>query len=154
MKKRTLRPFRGQRALMSAFEGLAYEWDMARKAAVLLAREHAVGNQDLVNLLLEAFLLHARNIRDFLAWSNNPNDVVASDFVRHPVRVRMPLLRSRKVRERLNRLVAHLSYSRSRLGREWDVPVLIAEIDSAMGAFLRRLEQVQPALVKRLRGAA
>ena len=99
-------------------------------------------------------IYHARNIRDFLAWSNNPNDVVASDFVGRLVRVRMPLLRSSKVRERLNRRIAHLSYSRLRLGREWDVPLLITEIDSAMGAFLRRLEQVQPALVNRLRGAA
>ena len=127
---------------------------MARKAAALLAKANAARNQDLVNLFLEAFLLHARNIRDFLAWSNNPNDVIASDYVGRPVRVRMPLLRSRKVRERLNRRIAHLSYSRSRLGRHWNVAILLTEIDSAMSAFLRRLSQVRPALVKRLGGAA
>jgi len=154
MKNRIPRPLCGDRALISAADDLAYEWDMARKAAALLARAHAADNQDLVNLFLEAFLLHARNIRDFLAWSNNPNDVIASDFVGRPVRVRMPLLRSRKVRARLNKRIAHLSYSRSRLGRHWNVGVLVAEIDTAMDAFLRRLAQVRPKLVKRLGGAA
>ena len=154
MKKRTLRPLRGQRALMSAAKDVAYELDMVRKAAALVVQARAAGHQDLVNLFLEAFLLHARNLRDFLAWSNNPNDVVASDFVGRPVRVRMPLLRSRKVRDRLNKRIAHLSYSRSRLGRQWNVAVLLTEIDSAMDAFLRRLSQVRPALFKRLTRAA
>lgn len=139
---------------MSAAKDLAHELEMARKAVEFLAGAQAAGDQDQVNLFLEAFLLHARNIRDFLAWSNNPNDVIAADFVGRPVRVRMPLLRSRKVRERLNRRIAHLSYSRSRLGRHWNVVVLLAEIESGMGAFIRRLSEVSPGLLKRLGGAA
>ena len=80
--------------------------------------------------------------------------VIGADFVGRPVRVRMPLLRSPKVRDRLNRRIAHLSYSRSRLGRNWNVPVILAEIEVAMEAFLDRLARVQPLLMKRLVRAA
>jgi hypothetical protein len=153
MKTRTIRPTRGDRALLSAGKDVAYELDMARKAAALALNAKAAGDQDRVNLFLEAFLLHVRNLRDFLAWSNNHNNVIAADFLGRPVRVRMPLLRSPAVRARLNRRIAHLSYSRARLGRGWNVPALLAEVEVAMRRFTDRLKLVRPRLARRL-GAA
>ena len=124
----------GRRALLTAGQDdLAYELDMARQSPLRwLDSAKARGEQVLVNLFLEAFLLHARSIEGgtVLAWSNN--DVIAADFLGRPVRVRMPLLRSSKVRDRLNRrILPDMSYSKR--ANSWarhseQVPVLLAEI--------------------------
>jgi hypothetical protein len=107
----------------------------------------------MVNVTLETFLLHARNLRDFFATSGKSDDVLASDFLGRPLRVRMPLVRSARLRRRLNKRISHLSYSRSRLGRAWDVRSLLAEIDDAMGVFLSRLSTVDAGLADTIRSS-
>lgn len=148
------RLLRGRRALKSAAQDLGYEWNMARIAVRLLSLAQRARSQVMVNLTMETFLLHARNLRDFFATSGQPEDVLASDFLGRPLRVRMPLLRSAKIRRRLNKRIAHVSYSRSRLGRQWDVRTLATEIDEAMEAFVTRLSTIDAQLADKIRKSA
>ena len=138
-KSRKPRPKRGSKALASAADDLNYEWKMARMSGLALARAQRSGNVWATNMALETFLLHARVIRDFYGSSGSANDVLAVDFLGSSPRVRLPLLRSRATRVRLNRRIAHLSYSRSRLKRSWNVPTLLSEINQAMIDFIALL---------------
>jgi hypothetical protein len=99
-------------------------------------------------MALEAFLIHARNIRDFFATPKRPkpDDVLAADFLGRPIRVRLTRLRSPAMRRRLNKQVAHLSYARSRLSKSWPVGQLMSEINAAMQQFERRLRKIDAGL--------
>jgi len=108
---------------------------MARVSARALEKAYAANDVWAKNIALESFLVHARVIRDFYAASASENDVLAIDFLGSVPRVRLSLLRSRAIRTRLNRRIAHLSFSRSRLKRAWDVRTILNEINGAMDAF-------------------
>jgi hypothetical protein len=138
-KTRKPRRRRGPKALASAADDLNYEWKMARVSAQALERAYVANDVWAKNIALESFLVHARVIRDFYAASASDNDVLAIDFLGSSPRVRLPLLRSRAIRTRLNRRIAHLSFSRSRLKRAWDVSTLLNEINAAMTAFVALL---------------
>ena len=144
------RPLRGRAALKSAAAALGYEWGMARASALRLGVAMKHDDQVAVNMALECFLLHARNIRDFFAADGRPNDVLSRDFFGRPIRVALPLLRSSRMQNRLNRRVAHLSYSRSYLGRFFPVDKLLAEIETAMTRFEKRLRSRDPDLADAL----
>ncbi len=130
---------RGPKALASAADDLNYEWKMARVSARALEKAYAANDVWAKNIALESFLVHARVIRDFYAASASENDVLAIDFLGSVPRVRLSLLRSRAIRTRLNRRIAHLSFSRSRLKRAWDVRTILNEINGAMDAFVALL---------------
>jgi hydrogenase maturation factor HypF (carbamoyltransferase family) len=74
--------------------------------------------------------------------------VLARDFLSPPPRVRLSRLRNRRLKQRLDRAIAHLTFSRSRLGRRWRVQALLSEIDTAMAAFIARLETEKPVLAR------
>ena len=133
------RPKRGRKALASVADDLNYEWKMANVAARALAQAQGMNDVWAQNLALESFLVHARIIRDFFAASGSTDDVLARDFLGSDPKVRLTLLRSNPIRKRLNRRIAHLSFSRSRLKRAWDVRRLLNEINSAMIHFLSLL---------------
>jgi hypothetical protein len=95
------------------------------------------------NMCLEAFLLHARNLREcFRNDSHQPDDILLSDYVTRMPRIAMPYLR--RNRRRLNRRLAHASYSRQRLTPRWDTKVILSEILAALKAFLIRLDKDSP----------
>jgi hypothetical protein len=121
---------------------------MVKKGAAALDDARSVGDTWASNLALECFLLHARVIRDFFRTHGSADDVLARDFLNRPPRFRLSLLRSSTIRRRLNRGVAHLSYSRSRLGRNWQVRTLLNEINQAMDAFVVRLTTEQPRIAR------
>ena|SRR2546425_13174968 len=137
---------RGIRALTSAADDLNYEWKMANVSAAALAR--AITSRDVwaQNIALESFLVHARVLRDFFSSKASDNDVLARDFLGSVPRVKLTHLRSQRIRMRLNRRIAHLSFSRSRLKRAWDVRRLLNEINQAMEAFLVVLSTQKPRL--------
>jgi hypothetical protein len=138
-KTRKARRKRGRQALASAADDLNYEWKMARVSARALERAYTANDLWAKNIALEAFLVHARVIRDFFASSASDNDVLAIDFLGSRPKVRLSLLRSPAIRTRLNRRIAHLSFSRSRLKRAWDVRTLLNEINDAMTTFVALL---------------
>lgn len=125
---------------------LQYEWAMARHSAVRAIDALAHRDHQTVNMALESLLIHARNIRDFFDRTGRSDDVLASDFLGRPIRVRMSRLRSKKMRQRLNKRIAHLSYARARLGRSWDIVGLMTEINGAMEVFTDRLRAANPRL--------
>ena len=135
----TSRPKRGRKALASAADHLNYEWKMANVAAKALAVAQGANDVWAQNLALESFLVHSRIIRDFFAASGSADDVLARDFLGLDPKVRLSFLRSKPIRQRLNRKIAHLSYSRSRLKRAWDVRRLLNEINAAMIDFVSML---------------
>lgn len=125
-------------ALRSAAEALHYEWGMihvSRGQIVLAKKAH---DQALENTALESFLIHARNISDFFQVGGREDDVLARDFLGLTPRVKLPYIRKHK--KRLNRRLAHLSYSRPRLKREWPTGLMLREIDRAMNLFQDRLK--------------
>ena len=125
-------------ALRSAAKAVHYEWLMAHVAMGQMAQAKRVGDKALENSTLESFLIHARNIRDFFRFFCSDNDdVLARDYLGRTPRVKMPYIR--KNRRRLNKRIAHLSYSRPRLSRGWQTGRMLKEIDGAMMTFQSRL---------------
>ena len=135
------RKVRGRAALKSAACTVEYEFHMLLVGCAALNNAPTTAER---NLALEALLIHARNLRDFFAPSGRNDDVLARDFVSQMPRIAMPYLRSRTARNRLNRLLSHMSYSRPRLGRSWDINQLAQEVEKAMRAFLTRLMEERP----------
>ena len=91
------------------------------------------------HLMLEGFLLHARVLRDFLVKSKSwrCDDVLAEHFLEEPVVCTWSCLREHK--ERLDKLLAHLTYSRFDPEKGWDVAKIHTEIDRAWQEFLDAL---------------
>lgn len=96
--------------------------------------------------VVEVFLLHARNLRDFfgrrrvdLKWFEE-TDVLAEDFFDDAskwVRPALPYLCAE--RERLNRALSHISYDRltyNAVGGRWDYSSIDSELNDARSAFL------------------
>lgn len=138
------RKVRGPAALKSAAITIEYEYRMLLVGCAALGRAPTTEER---NLVLEALLIHARNLRDFFAKSGNNDDILARDFVSQMPRIAMPYLRSRTRRKRLNRGLAHASYSRPRLGGEWNVQIIGRELEVAMRRFLERLKEESPTRV-------
>lgn len=144
---------RRRAALKTLADDVGYEWWMARESAARIATAKHARDQVGTNMALECFLVHARNIRDFFARNGRRNDVLARDFLGHLTVVRLPFLRNTRTRRRLDRRVAHVSYSRSRLRRDWPVRTILAEIDRAMAKFERQLRAKDSELADALIGA-
>jgi len=71
------------------------------------------------NAILESLLLHVRNLLDFFEHSGMPNDDVLSAHCRFPGSV---ITIDKQSRERLNKDLAHLTYSRTQRSpadRKW-----------------------------------
>lgn len=112
---------------------------MAHVSRGQLIQAEKAGDQALMNSTLESFLIHARNICDFFrVRSREDDDVLARDYLGRTPRVKLPYIRKNK--KRLNKRIAHLSYSRPRLGRGWPTARMLKEIDEAMKIFQDRLK--------------
>lgn len=144
-----------------------YEWDMLCWTFEALCREIGeqvvgdVGHPFLAvryffgtsleeregSALLEPFLLHTRNLREFLYTdrSKYKDDVLAVHFFDDPndwKRERPPMgeyLES--IRERLNKALAHISYARLdyRKEKQWNVKQIKADLNMPWEAFLNAL---------------
>lgn len=134
---------KSERELEGIAHEVQYEVDMMRNAARLLrsARDRVHRT-----FYLELFLLHLRNMREFLyCTSTNPDDVAAEDFISPDdwSSIRPPLgPKISKERERLNRALAHLSYSRliyNKTGKGWYVETMRGEIEGTLETFFRAI---------------
>lgn len=139
MKKCLIRRTRGRRALESAARDLHYEWAQAHISAEFAKLARKKRNQKLENTAVESFLIHARAIGEFFGKKGRPNDVLARDYLGHSPRVRLPY--TRKNKKRIDRRIAHLSYSRPRMSPDWPLDLMIEEIDRAMRLFVGRLKK-------------
>jgi len=94
-------------------------------------------------LLLEDFLLHARVLCDFLFTKPISDDVSAKDFFDNPNEWEKkeadlcPYFA--KNRKRVNKKLAHLTYSRLTEANEWDITSIYSELAKAWQQFLSAL---------------
>lgn len=97
-------------------------WTKLRPIATR-SREQAIA----ANLALEGFLLHFRNLRDFFypsseIWTRPKwyDNAVAWDFCRAWTRCSLEWSESSPgERDRINKLLSHISYGRSTLDKDW-----------------------------------
>lgn len=150
MKKRP-RPVRDSRLPplpTSAAETLAYEVRSLTDAhsEYQKYRRRASPRATLENITLEAFLLHARVLRDFLLGTSFCNDILAIDFFLRGAcpTFDLPLLIAS--RHRLDTRLAHPSYDRETSDEDWDVDAIQAEILVALRCFLKGLDEADPAM--------
>ena len=116
-----------------------YELDMFNIAYRLL-NEPTTSDQFNHNLLLEGFLLHARVLRDFLRPDPpRDDDVLARHFFNNPAEWEQkesdlcPYLHDDKAR--INKKLAHLTYSRLTAAEGWDDATIHREINDAWDQF-------------------
>lgn len=95
-------------------------------------------NKYIHDAVLEAALLHARNLLDFFTGKPSlKDDIVASHFVGNPLG--LPYLES--IRNDINKSLSHLTYTRIGAEYKWDLPKIRDEIEAAYNEFLQLLPQ-------------
>jgi hypothetical protein len=110
------RPLRSEEELQKAARFLGYEVQQLCLSAVAFLNQTFFGHP-INNATLESFLVHYRNVRDFL-YPNGPrdDDIIGVDFLPDPSQWPFTLGDWKEVadleKERLDRALAHLSYSR------------------------------------------
>ena len=136
--------------LRAAAGHVSYEIRMLVFAGKRLPSYHSspagLGEDD-KNMALETFLLHFRNLRAFLCPEKElprADDVIASDFLDKTLARDLADSDLLSVdRERLNKMLAHLSYSRRKyiqLGTHaWDVLAMLRVMLDQFEAFLVKL---------------
>ena len=136
---------------------IVYEVDMLRQCASVLSKPL---NQLLENMALESFLVHVRNLREFLyGEGENSDDVVAGDFFPGPgqwedknIRPPIPKVIEDNLK-RLNKALAHVSYSRLKYkgpAKKWPSQQIASELIAVVRVFLRKLPQNRSAWFSRL----
>lgn len=134
-------------ALKTGARVVAYEYGMLKEGLrwrASLRTSASTSSQTTENAAIEVTLKHARNLLSFFSTGGWSDDVKMCDYLVHPPRIALPYLR--KNRKRLNRKLAHPTYSRSRLSSEWNSRAIEAEIDDAIRGFLERLACDEPRL--------
>jgi hypothetical protein len=114
-----LRLQRTAQELVEASNHVRYEWNMFEYCLQTLASGvHQAGDQKLYNSVLTAFTIHTRNLLDFFYPSKNikADDIVAGDYFDNVAdweRLSPEVSETlRDSREQVNKLSAHLTYSR------------------------------------------
>jgi|HubBroStandDraft_6_1064221.scaffolds.fasta_scaffold492565_2 hypothetical protein len=122
------RPLRKPKDLRDAAAHVDYEIEMLAYSGEELAGGHSspmvTPAGDKKNMALESFLLHFRNLRAFLCPSLQPvciDDICASDFLDEPKERDLGDAKALSLdKQRLNKMLAHLSYSRNNYIRAGD----------------------------------
>ena len=117
-----------------------YEWDMFEWLSHKIKREWQIADMPTRNMLLEGFLLHARILRDFFVGEPRGDDVSARHFFDDESawvdKTKDLCPYTRKKKTRIDKKLAHLTYSRPILGKEWDFGTISKEIYEAWDKFL------------------
>ena len=149
--------------LKKASEHLHYEiWMFASMAQALPGAQQAVDAAQIrVNAFLEAFVIHARVLMDFM-YDDKPwaDDVVATNFFDTPEQwtdARKPLEKLseelQKVNGRAGKEVAHLTFARQEITAEmktWQYGKIAEELAALFNDFLARVpkEHLGPLLLR------
>ena len=142
--------------MMVAFKNKLHELGVKRNSKGLSPEDDI-----LYNGMLEGFLLHVRNLRDFLFSSKSayPDDLLARDFFDNPtdwdskIPAIPPYLQS--CRDKLNTQLAHLSKRRPEIvsqGRKgWNTEQLVDDIAETWNRFIDSLPDDRKSLFKRIK---
>jgi hypothetical protein len=99
-------------------------------AAYLQQRKPEEIDQIVSNAFIEAFLVHYRNLIDFLSprKTKHPDDITAADFVPGFVSTKAP----RQYRDRIDKSLSHLSQARASVeDKGWDLTQMLVEMEQA-----------------------
>lgn len=116
-------------------EHYLYELNMLRAAHALLPR---MATQALANALIESFVVHARNLMDFFLSAPRGDDAVAAHFTADGTFAAAATRAVPKdLRIRLNKQIAHLTYSRTNAVKigDGDRQALLQALESDHTAF-------------------
>ncbi len=150
------RPYIGEAKLSAAASDVAYEFNMLHEALALFPFRPLL-NPAFNNFMVEAFLVHYRNLRDFLyppkyytaptpgpSYENAVDCVLAHDYTSKWDKSRPqwePVI-SRDVADEdqmINRKISHISYSRQTLPQEWPMAQMYAKMEREFREFLNVL---------------
>ena len=121
---------------------MVYEYDMFIASCYLLAN-YPGPSQIFRNLALEAALLHARNLADFLHnGGGHPDDIKAARYFDRGDGSSTDALAEHRIR--LNKRLTHASYKRASTAQQWNVKAIHAAIVEAWSEFVRRLATAHP----------
>jgi hypothetical protein len=143
------RKIRGETALKSAADTISYEYRTFQQAYDVIfwcrAQISPSPRVGVIRVLaLEAALLHARILRNFFLASGGADDILITDFLARKPRLKLTVLRSQRIRTRLNKLLAHPSYKRPGLAKQWPISQIRAEITTSWHTFLQLLNAQSP----------
>jgi len=101
-------------------------------------------SQGFVNLVVESFAVHLRNVLDFLYPGKVRSDwMIASDFVPKWNSVRPEITdRLKRAKRRVHKEIVHLSYDRNKVTKEakpWDRVAIAQDIELAADEFDKHL---------------
>jgi hypothetical protein len=141
---------RAPEALLAASAHLRYEVQMLQATMKALP---GAGDQFTQNVLLESFLIHARNLVHFLSsQSDESSDVLAEDFFGGDRKVWETIFAEaaesknafQDFKRRAGKEMAHLTYDRLQLpaggGKPWDPQMLGKAILDGIRLFLKRVD--------------
>jgi hypothetical protein len=132
-----------------AAKTLEYEFDSLGDALIEYRKHkpapgaHATA---LSNATLEAFLLHARNLRAFLHGTEKPDDILAIDWLATPIAFPMPVFD--QWFPAIHKLLAHASYSRGKFDQDWPHDAIHDELAANWRRFLDQVAVDNPGLRK------
>jgi len=122
----------------SALDKLWYElwvFNGAGERLVFLETNKTRGLE--MSVYLESFLVHTRNIVDFLENKDN-RDIRCSDFGANKISVNLP---PDNTKIKINRWLSHIAKERiEELNPKWKYPIIRKEINRCFGIFLNQLD--------------
>jgi len=134
--------------LCRASEHLGYEYHMFTQLAIYLA-QGSLADPVLHNAALESFIIHTRNILDFLyptskvVGNDKYDDIIADDYFDDPsqwYQIRLEKSASlTQAHQRAHKEVAHLTYSRIGLteaAKKWHFLAIAQEVSAMFDRFL------------------
>jgi len=136
-----------EQVLAQAAKHVDYEIEMLKAMTSCLSTRE--GSPSLIvwrrNAYLESFVLHVRNLIDFLYPPKNPkpDDMHADAFVKEPATwhivrpAKTPLLIDAETR--MNKLAAHLTYARVELPKNWRCVDIYSDLCNVLQCFYDQL---------------
>lgn len=123
---------------------IVYEIMMFNEASIKL--QSGVEDRFEKNILVESFVIHARNLFEFFYKNKIKDDISAYDFIFKKKEFKMKRTKKRileNLTNKANKQVVHLTYSRNnynRLTKGWYVSIITINFNKTILAFLSCLE--------------
>lgn len=107
----------------------------------VLARPAEGKPSAIAKIAIESFLIHCRNIRDFLLGTSIKDDIAATDFFPSPSEP-FNVPKAVALKDDINKLLAHPSYERPALIKQlpaWEIGAMYDELSHMWEVFVGRL---------------
>jgi hypothetical protein len=117
-----------------------YELDRLVAYADRLARRREGDDQEITFALIEAYLVHYRNLLDFLTSRGRPDTIKANEYVEG---FTCDLDENGELRQTINRALTHLSRDRGSYQQpRWKYRQMLADLTAAWNSFIVEYEKL------------